>query len=61
MIIYDDDGIGYDVVPRQAVKDVIAEIQTEIDDNVTIPEAIDFNAGLKFALDIIRKHTKVGN
>lgn len=29
MIIYDDDGIGHDVVPRKVIEDIKAEIREE--------------------------------
>ena len=54
MIIYDDDGIGHDVVPTQAVKDAIAEInQLEMCGKFTHSEL------RNMILRIIKKHTGV--
>ena len=47
--------------PCKTIEDIKAEIQTEIYDNTAIPEAIYFNAGLKFALDIIDEHLQKGD
>ena len=33
MIIFDDDGIGYDVVPRKVIEDIKAEILSLKGDN----------------------------
>ena len=62
MIIYDDDGIGHDVIPRQAVENAIAEIE-----KIMEIEPIDksLNARIQYialskAVDIIRKHIKDG-
>ena len=57
MIIYDDDGIGHDVVPRQAIEDIITEIQTEYNKH---SDEWSYQAGLYFAIDIIRKLIKDG-
>ena len=57
MIIYDDDGIGYNVVSTQSVKDAIAEIEKKANSGQW-SEAVIY--GMNKALDIIRKHTKVG-
>lgn len=56
MIIYDDDGIGYDVVSTQSVKDAIAEIDKKANSGQW-SEAVIY--GMSKALDIIRKHTGV--
>ena len=72
MIIYDDDGIGYDVVSTQSVKDAIAEIE-EQRKSIHISAFVGCrikgeyddlylngkHSGLLLALDIIRKHTGV--
>ena len=50
MIIYDDDGIGHDVIPTQAVKDAIDEISEYIGYIKTDD-----------VIKIIGKHTKVGD
>lgn len=57
MIIYDDDGIGHDVVPRKAVEKIREEIKA-------LAEEYDFYAdtrrkyGLHTAVEIIDKHLK---
>ena len=58
MIIYDDDGIGYDVVSTQSVKDAITEIEKKVNSGQW-SEAVIY--GMNKALNIVRKHTKVGN
>ena len=42
MIIYDDDGIGYNVVSTQSVKDAIAEIEKKAK---KLEERIDYMKG----------------
>lgn len=34
MIIYDDDGIGYDVIPRKAIDDIKAEFISQYPQNI---------------------------
>ena len=62
MIIYDDDGIGHDVVPRKVIEDIKNEIQTDIDNvtNNSIYSRYDIDdgilIGLQMALDTVNKH-----
>ena len=51
MIIYDDDGIGYDVVPRKTIDKIKAEIlEIKNDGNQFI--------NIEYLLEIITKHLK---
>ena len=61
MIIYDDDGIGYDVVPRKAVEEAIAEIESHITKGVFGAYADHYSQGLGDAVEIISKHIKDGD
>lgn len=56
MIIYDDDGVGYDVIPRQNIEDAIAEIQRVYNDDGE--ENTIWACRLRNAIEIIRKHMK---
>ena len=58
MIIYDDDGIGYDVVSTQSVKDAMAEIEKINEYDLPKDERTPCNIK-KIVIDIIRKHTGV--
>ena len=60
MIIYDDDGIGYDVVPRQAVEEAIAEIESHITKGIFWAYADHYSQGLGDAVEIIRKYVEDG-
>ena len=61
MIIYDDDGIGYDVVPRKAVENAISEIESHITKGVFWAYADHYSQGLGDAVEIISKHIKDGD
>ena len=63
MIIYDDDGIGYDVIPRKTVKDIRAEIIEEIESyRIADWESNNLLAdGLQMALNIIDKNIGEGS
>ena len=57
-----------DAIPTQAVRDAIEEISNEINKESSVPYYIcddvpisDIGIGLQLALNIIRKHTKVGD
>ena len=60
MIIYDDDGIGHDVIPTQAVKDAIAEIK-ELEETIFHTPNTDYEAygAVHNCIDIIKRHTGV--
>ena len=47
MIIYDDDGIGHDVVPRKVIDDIKAEIKERLweDDAERVCEIINKHIG----------------
>ena len=54
MIIYDDDGVGHEVVPMSVIEDIRADIDEQYDivkrDNIYCAE------GLEMALDVIDRH-----
>ena len=56
MIIYDDDGIGYKVVPMQVIEDIKAEImqiyEAEKDTDIR------WTTGLKHSIKVIDKHIR---
>lgn len=57
MIIYDDDGIGYKVVPMQVIEDIKAEIKDEARRGMNER----YCDGLRRALKLIDKHMKGAN
>jgi len=63
MIIYDDDGIGYDVIPRKTVEDIRAEIIEEIESyRIADWESNNLLAdGLQMALNVIDRHIGEGS
>ena len=57
MIIYDDDGIGYKVVPMSVIEDIKAEIYKTLDEYEPACESQNnFDGGLIVALEIIDRH-----
>ena len=53
MIIYDDDGVGYEVVPMSVIEDIRAEIDEQI-----IPRSSYTDKQKKQVLKIIDRHIR---
>lgn len=62
MIIYDDDGIGHDVVPMSVIEDIKAEIAEDLSnaekESKQTQDDVDAGIciGLQMALDMVEKH-----
>lgn len=60
MIIYDDDGIGYDVVYKVDIENAISEIESHITKGIFGAYADHYSQGLGDAVEIIRKYVEGG-
>ena len=54
MIIYDDDGVGHNVVPMKVIEDIKADIEQTVNEETDYYEI--WARGLHYSLKIIDKH-----